>query len=64
MWSRAALPELDRRIARGELSLHELARGVGAEMLAESEWRPFDPSGNSFLNVNTLQEYATLRERA
>lgn len=64
VWSRAALPELDRRLARGELSLHELARAVGARILTESEWRPFDPSGNSFLNVNTLEEYASLRERA
>ncbi len=64
VWTRRALPELERRIARGELSLHGLARAVGARILPESEWRRIDPSGNSFLNVNTLEEYAVLRERA
>ena len=64
VWRRSVLPELERRIATGDLSLHVLARGVGADVLPEEAWRPFDPSGNSFLDVNTLAEYALLRERA
>ncbi len=42
----------------------DLAEAVGAEILPESDWRAFDPSGNSFLNANTLQEYVQMRERA
>lgn len=64
VWRRTALLELDRRLLRGELSLHGLAEAVDAEILPEKEWRAIDPSGNSFLNVNTLQEYLQLRERA
>ncbi|MGE5275571.1 MAG: molybdenum cofactor guanylyltransferase [Acidobacteriota bacterium] len=64
VWRKAILPELDRRVSEGELSLQGLARAVAAEVLPEEEWRAIDPSGNSFLNVNTLQEYAQLRERA
>jgi molybdopterin-guanine dinucleotide biosynthesis protein A len=64
IWRREALPELDDRLARGERSLQGLAEAVGAEILPESDWRAFDPSGNSFLNANTLQEYVHLRERA
>ncbi|HEY7114539.1 MAG TPA: molybdenum cofactor guanylyltransferase [Thermoanaerobaculia bacterium] len=64
VWRRETLAELDRRLARGELSLHGLAQAVGAEIVPESEWRTFDPSGNSFVNANTLREYAELRERA
>ncbi len=64
VWRREALPELDHRLARGERSLHGLAEAVGAEILREPDWRAFDPSGNSFLNANTLQEYVHLRERA
>jgi molybdopterin-guanine dinucleotide biosynthesis protein A len=64
VWRREALPELDRRVAQGELSLHGLATALGAEVLSEREWRTVDPSGNSFLNVNTLEEYVQLRERA
>ena len=64
VWRKTALPELDRRMSRGDLSLHGLAEAIDAEILPEQEWRAIDPSGNSFLNVNTLQEYAQLRERA
>jgi molybdopterin-guanine dinucleotide biosynthesis protein A len=64
VWRREALPELDRRVAMGELSLHGLATALGAEILSELEWRRADPSGNSFLNVNTLEDYVQLRERA
>jgi len=64
VWRREALPALDRRVSRGELSLRGLAEAVGGEVLSEEEWRTADPSGNSFLNVNTLERYAELRERA
>jgi len=64
VWRREALPELDRRLALGERSLRGLAEAVGAETVREPEWRAFDPSGNSFVNANTLQEYVSLRERA
>ncbi len=64
VWRRAALPELERRLTAKELSLHGLAQAVGAEIVSEAEWMEADPSGNSFLNANTLQEFASLRERA
>lgn len=64
VWRRTVLAELDRRVSKGELSLHGLAEAAGAEILPEQDWRQVDPSGNSFLNVNTLEEYAQLRERA
>jgi molybdopterin-guanine dinucleotide biosynthesis protein A len=64
VWRRAVLPIARERVARGELSLHGLAREVGAEVMAEEEWRAADPSGNSFANVNTLEQYVALRERA
>ena len=51
-------------MARRELSLHGLAQEVGAEVIAEEEWRRADPSGNSFANANTLEQYVALRERA
>ena len=41
-----------------------LVEAVGAEILEESEWRALDPSGNAFVNLNTLEQYAALRERA
>jgi len=64
LWRRAALHAARRRIDEGELSLHGLAEEVGAAVLDESWWRRFDPSGAAFANLNTLEDWAALRERA
>jgi len=66
VWRRAALGAARRRIAEGDhsLSLHGLAEEVGAEVLDETWWRRWDPSGASFANLNTLEDWAALRERA
>jgi molybdopterin-guanine dinucleotide biosynthesis protein A len=64
VWRRGALPATRRRIRDGELSLHGLAEEVGADVLDESWWRRWDPSGSAFANLNTLEDWAALRERA
>jgi molybdopterin-guanine dinucleotide biosynthesis protein A len=64
VWRRSVLPAALARIGRGELSLHGLAEEVGAEIVLEEVWRALDPSGNSFANINTIEEYAAIRERA
>ena len=63
-WRRSLLPEVLDRIARGELSLQSLLRDSGAEVLAENDWRALDPSGNSFANLNTVEQYAAARGSA
>ena len=64
VWRVSVLPAARERVARGELSLHGLAEEVGAEIFPEEAWRAIDPSGNSFANLNTIEEYAAIRERA
>ncbi len=64
VWRRSVLPAAIARVGRGDLSLHGLAEEVGAEILWEEVWRGLDPSGNSFANINTIEEYAAVRERA
>jgi molybdopterin-guanine dinucleotide biosynthesis protein A len=64
VWRKSAARFARNRIARGVLSLTSLADEVAAEILPESEWRKLDPSGNSFANLNTFQEYSAYRERA
>ncbi len=64
VWRRSVLPAAFARIARGELSFYGLAREVGAEILPEETWRAGDPSGNSFANINTIEQYNAMRERA
>ena len=60
-WRRRLLPEVLDRIAKGALSLRKLLEDAGAEVLAEQEWRALDPSGNSFANLNTVEQYAAAR---
>ena len=62
-WRRSALPEIERRVAARNLSLADLARAIGARIFPEEAWRSLDPSGHSFANVNTLEEYLAVRER-
>ena len=64
VWRRSVLAAAERRIAAGQMSLQGLAEEVGAEVLEESAWRAFDPSGAAFTNLNTLEQYAAQRERA
>lgn len=64
VWRRRVLPAALRRIARGELSFYGLAQEVGAEILSEETWRAADPSGNCFANINTIEQYNAMRERA
>ena len=64
VWRAGVLPAARERIARDDLSLHGLAEEIGAEIFPEQAWRAIDPSGNSFANLNTIEEYAAIRERA
>ena len=64
VWRRAVLPAARKQVARGDLSLQSLAKAVGVEILPEADWKRFDPSGNSFSNLNTMNDYITMRERA
>jgi len=64
VWRREVLDAARRRLASGQMSLHGLAEEIGAGIFEEAEWRPFDPAGLAFVNLNTLEEYEALRERA
>lgn len=64
VWRRSVLPAALARPERGEMSLIALAQEVGAEVFPEKTWRELDPSGNSFANINTVEEFQAMRERA
>ena len=64
VWRKAAAAVAARRIAEGDLSLHGLAEAVGAEVFDEPDWKRIDPSDTAFVNLNTLEDWAALRERA
>lgn len=64
VWRRHLLPEVLDRIARGDLSLHALLEDARAEIFDEADWKAFDPSGNSFANLNTVEQYVAARGSA
>ncbi|MEP6767263.1 MAG: molybdenum cofactor guanylyltransferase [Acidobacteriota bacterium] len=64
LWTRRVLEAARQNVLRGELSLARLATGSDAAILREAEWRALDPSGNSFANVNTVEEYLAVKDRA
>ena len=56
LWSREALPALERALADGDLSMQRLVALVGAAVVEADEWRGVDPEGRAFLNANTPDE--------
>ena len=64
VWRRDALPFARSRTARDDLSLQGLAEEAGAEILEEATFSHLDPSGVAFTNVNTIESWVAMRERA
>jgi molybdopterin-guanine dinucleotide biosynthesis protein A len=51
-------------LERGEQRMISYFRDVRVREVAESEWRPIDPDGRAFFNVNTPEELAEARRLA
>lgn len=64
VWRHSVLTFARKQLAAGDLSLQNLARAASAEIFPETEWRQWDTSGNSLANLNTMNDYLALRERA
>ncbi len=60
LWSRRALPLVERALIEGEPSLQRLAALVGAEVVEPDAWREVDPEGRAFANANTPEEASRL----
>ena len=58
VYQRAALiPQLESRLAAGQLKLLDLLGRLRTRYVDESEIRDFDASGESFFNINTPDDY-------
>src|SRR5262245_58350334 len=64
LWRRGVITTARTEATGGAPCLARLATSARADMLRESEWKQFDPSGNSFSNLNTMTDYLVMRERA
>ena len=55
---RALLPEIQRRVENGNLSMHALIEEADSEILSESELRNAGFESSIFRNINTPEDYA------
>ena len=53
IYRKRMLPEVERRIARGELALHALLRDATCALVPEAELRALDPTLRSLTNANS-----------
>jgi molybdopterin-guanine dinucleotide biosynthesis protein A len=58
---RKLLPEVQRRLSRGELSVRALIRDSDAEVISESELHKRGFGSSIFRNLNTPDDYVELR---
>jgi len=58
IWRPRVLPEVTRRIERGELALHALLAAVDTLYVPESDLRALDPELASLRNVNRREDLA------
>jgi molybdopterin-guanine dinucleotide biosynthesis protein A len=63
-YSCRALPAVERRLARGEGSLHGLLDSLGAEPLPPDVVRRWGPPEVVFMNVNTVEDLRAARRLA
>jgi molybdopterin-guanine dinucleotide biosynthesis protein A len=63
VYHRRLVPVLEEQLQAGELRPVSLFDKVPTRIVQESEVRPFDPEGASFINMNTPGEYAAALER-
>ncbi len=63
VYRKGVVPVLERRLARGDLTLMHLFDKVRTLTIDEDEIRRFDPDGDSFFNMNTPEDYATALNR-
>lgn len=61
-YSKELLPEILRQMEEGNNKISALYRDEETLMIEEEIWRPFDPKGLMFINLNTGSDYEELYE--
>ena len=56
VYGRACLPAIRDQLERGRLKITGFLGAVRVRYLRQEEWRPLDPEGLSFFNVNTEED--------
>ncbi len=57
VYTRAVIPAAEETLRRGERRITEMLAGLRVRYITEEEVRAQDPEGDSFVNVNTMEDY-------
>lgn len=60
-YASSAIRGLDAALAAGVRSLRGALACLRLRLVEEAEWRPMDPEGRSFINLNTREEFEAAR---
>ncbi|MGI8913988.1 MAG: molybdenum cofactor guanylyltransferase [Chloroflexota bacterium] len=63
VYAASCLPVMQRLLRDRQLRTNGVAGEVRSRIVAEDEWRDFDPEGDSFLSINTPTDLVRLQER-
>ncbi len=63
IYRRSCAPALAAALARGERKVTEVVARLALQKVTPAEWKPFDPSGALFKNMNTPADYEEARAR-
>jgi molybdopterin-guanine dinucleotide biosynthesis protein A len=62
LYHRRCLPAIADTLQREERRIIDFYRKVKVRAVSEAEWRPVDPQGRSFWNMNTPEEWQQLQQ--
>lgn len=63
IYRKTILPSLERHIVEHRNSMYLYLSEINTNLISEIEIREIDPSGNSFININTMDDYHKIRSR-
>lgn len=63
IYRKTVLPSLERHILESRNSMYLYLNEINAYFISEPEIREIDPSGSSFVNINTINDFETLQRR-
>lgn len=57
VYSKRCLPFIDQMISESDYRVHALRERINSLNISPEEWKPYDPEGLSFVNINTPEDY-------
>ena len=57
VFNREGLPQVEESLNAGDLKLSRVYEKLRVRTLSAEEWRPYNPHGDLFRNVNTLEDF-------